>query len=125
MTFSLMLRVWRGLFLLALVAITALALLPKPPAEASLGWDKANHLAAFALLTLLARGGWPQWRWAGLWSGLLSYGVLIECAQHATPHRSAEAADVLADALGIALAQLLCCLLAGAWARWQRRQDAR
>jgi VanZ family protein len=117
--------VWRSLFLLTWVAISTLALLPKPPAGADLGWDKANHLAAFGVLTLLAHWGWPRLRWTALWAGLLSYGVLIEVAQSFTPNRSAEAVDVLADAIGIGLAQLLLALAACICQRWQRWQQPR
>ncbi len=112
--------IWRGLFLVALLAITSLALMPKPPTTASLGWDKANHLAAFAALTLLAHWGWPKLRWSGLWLALLAYGVLIEVAQSLTPNRSADAVDVLADAIGIGLAQLFAVLLALGWQRWKQ-----
>ena len=120
MMFPLRPSIWRGLFLLALLAITSLALMPKPPTTASLGWDKANHLAAFAALTLLAHWGWPKLRWPGLWLALLAYGALIEVAQSFTPNRSAEAVDVLADAIGIGLAQLFAVLLALGWQRWKQ-----
>jgi VanZ family protein len=104
-----------ALFWLALLAITALALWPKPPAAASLGWDKLNHVAAFAVLGLLARVAWPA-QALQRWALLLAYGGLLELAQGLTPNRSAEWSDWLADALGLLLAVVL-------WAGWQRWQQ--
>ena len=48
-------RLWQMLLLLLLLSITWLALSPAPPPAASVGWDKANHLLAFAALDL-----WPR-----------------------------------------------------------------
>lgn len=98
-------RGWLVLFVALAFAITALALVPKPPASASLGWDKLNHVAAFMALAWCARGAWPDGRWSVLWGALLAYGAGLEMAQGMTPNRQAEAADVLADLLGVALAQ--------------------
>lgn len=101
-------RIWcRILFAVLLVGITALALSPKPPAAASLGWDKANHLMAFFVLAVALRGGWPAARGSVLWLALLAYGVGLEWAQGLTPNRQAEVADVGADLLGIGFAQLV------------------
>lgn len=110
----------RWLFWLALIAITLLALSPRPPAVADLGWDKLNHLAAFALLGLLARLAWPAQRLARWLLGLLVYGGLLEIAQGLTPNRQAEWADLLADALGL----LVALALAQCWQRWQQRRRA-
>lgn len=112
---------WRGLFWIAVVAITALALAPRPPASADLGWDKLNHLAAFAALGLLGRLAWPAHglaRWA---VGLLVYGGLLEIAQGLTPNRQAEWGDLLADAIGL----LIGGALALGWQRWQQTRLAR
>lgn len=112
----------RLLFWLALLAITVLALSARPPAAASLGWDKWNHFAAFVALGLLARAAWPAQTWAR-WTGwLMVYGGLLEIAQGLTPTRQAEWSDWLADGLGLLLAALLW--VAGRSA-WQRRQQLR
>ena len=108
------------LFWLALAAITLLALAPKPPPAADLGWDKFNHVAAFALLGLLARAAWPRaswWRWA---LALLVYGALLELAQGQTPNRHAEWADLLADAIGLVAA----ASVAGPAAAWRRSRQS-
>lgn len=98
-------RAWLALLLALLVLTSGLAFSPAPPPVADTGWDKANHLLAFATLAMVASlAGWPwpgrAWRVAG---GLLAYGVFIEVVQAQLPRRSAEWADLLADGAGIAL----------------------
>lgn len=102
-------RLWRALLALLLVAITWLALVPNPPQGISTGWDKTNHLLAFSTLAFVSVWArWPQPRqWPMLVVALLLYGCGIEVAQSFLPPRSAEAADVLADGLGIALGLLI------------------
>lgn len=99
---------WRALLALLLVVITWLALTPQPPSGMSLGWDKANHAAAFgslAFCTVWAKWQQPrQWVWVVLW--LLAYGIGIEIAQSFIPPREADVHDVMADSVGIALGLL-------------------
>ena len=91
---------WRLAFALCLIAVLTLALLPDPDPRLSTGWDKGNHLLAFAVLAFL--GCWAlHGRWLIVAIGLLSYGVLIEVLQSLTGYRYAEWADLLADGLGI------------------------
>ncbi|WP_326533131.1 VanZ family protein [Pseudorhodoferax sp.] len=111
----------RGCAVALYALVTVLALLPRPPEALGTGWDKLNHLLAFATLTLLTHLAWPRWRWPRLWALLLGYGVLLELLQGLTPTRQAEARDLLADALGVALAQLL----GSAWQAWQGGKQAR
>lgn len=85
------------------LGIFGLALLPQgsgPPLLPHL--DKLAHAGAFTVLALLGtRAGLRPWLLAAL---LLAYGVGIEVAQGVfTTTREASLADVLADALGIAL----------------------
>ncbi|RZJ13664.1 MAG: VanZ family protein [Rubrivivax sp.] len=100
--------VWRALLLLLLGAITWLATTPLPPRSADLGWDKANHLIAFASLAF--GGVWAFARqprqWPMLVLALLFYGVGIEITQSFLPPREADWHDVVADGLGIALGLL-------------------
>lgn len=94
---------WRWLFWLCVVAGVALALAPAP--ERKTPWfahaDKLQHTVSFAVLVGL---GWrarlgPRWRLA---VGLLLLGAVIEVLQSFTATRTAEWADLLADAIGIA-----------------------
>lgn len=110
---------WRWLFWLCVVAGVALALAPAP--EHKSPWfahaDKVQHAASFAILFGL---GWmaqfrPAWRLA---FGLLLLGAAIEVMQSFTATRTAEWADLLADAVGIAVG----CGLAGVVDRRSGRQ---
>lgn len=97
---------WAGrvLFLTTTLLITDLALQPGLPTPPEIfGPDKIEHLLAFFVLTVLCRMGWPRRGW--LMSGVLvAYGIGIELAQGSiTLGRSASAADVVADLLGIGL----------------------
>lgn len=114
-------RLWRALLGLLLVVITWLALVPKPPEGLSTGWDKTNHLLAFSTLAFCCVWAcWPRPRqWPLLVGALLTYGVAIEIAQSFLPPRSADAADVLADGLGIALGLLLAWPVAALAQRWR------
>jgi len=85
-----------------LAASIVVALWPRTPQVMDLGWDKANHLVAFAGLTLL--GCWTQnWRGITVALVLIAHGGLIEVLQSFTTYRSAEWGDWLADAWGITL----------------------
>ncbi len=105
-------RVLRWLFAATAVFVMVLSLLPLGPEAPSLGWDKANHMAAFALLALLGCRAYPSHTGAVL-VGLLAYGGLIEVLQSFTGYRRAEWADLLADALGLAPGWLLARLHRG------------
>ena len=99
-------RLAQPLFAFTALVIGYLALTPTPPKVADLGWDKLNHLSAFCTLMLLAGLAWPRHqRRAAV--GLLAYGGLIEVLQTQVPGRSAEWADLLADAVGLLLALAL------------------
>ena len=115
-------RLWRVTLALLLCAVTYLALIPAPPPQVSLGWDKLNHFSAFATLAGLAFLSFAG-AWLRIAVALLSYGALIEVLQSFTPTRTAEWGDLLADALGIAFGLLLSArVVATASRRGRRRQ---
>jgi VanZ family protein len=107
---------WGGrvLFLTTLILVTDLALQPGLPAPPELfGPDKVEHILAFFVLTALARMGWPRRAWT-MAILLLAYGVGIEFAQAlATIGRTASAADVVADLIGIGIGLLFANLFTG------------
>lgn len=86
----------------SLLAVVVLALIPPVPHIPSTGWDKSNHLLAFAVLAVLGQWAYPARAKAVLF-GLLAYGGLIEVLQSLTPDRYAEWADLLADCCGLLL----------------------
>ncbi len=113
-------RPWRWALLLLAVLIALLAVLPAPPKQMDLGWDKLNHLAAFAALGLCAVFGWRSSHAARLavLLALLAFGGAIELVQLQLPNRSGEWADLGADAIGISIGALLALL----WLRRRKEQ---
>jgi hypothetical protein len=99
---------------LALLGISYLATMPTafvlPESN-----DKLNHLAAFLVLAYLSDAAFPRqpWKWHMILL-LLAYGVLLECIQYFLPNRYFSLADLLADAVGLALYPVLRGLLARA-----------
>jgi VanZ family protein len=86
------------------MAVCWLAFTPDPPPSADTGWDKLNHVLAFAALAFC---GWFSWgdaphRVAGVAVCTLGFGVFIELVQLQIPGRTGEWPDLLADAVGIA-----------------------
>lgn len=97
---------WLLAFLLCLISVLVLALVKNPSTVIDTGWDKGNHVLAFAVLTFLGRMAFPARRFL-LLLGLLAYGALIEGLQMLTGYRFAEYQDLLADALGMLIGYLL------------------
>jgi VanZ family protein len=106
-------RIWQVLLMLLMLAVCTLAFMPHPPPALDTGWDKRNHLLAFGSLAFVAElAFWPaRWRPLKVLLGLLAFGGFIELVQSQIPERSAEAADLLADGLGIALGLALVAAL--------------
>lgn len=99
-------RLWAALALAAAVAIALGSLLPGDEMPRNLPWDKLNHFVAYGVLALLAGlagvAAWPAWL------AVAGYGVVVELAQIPVPGRlGGDVADMLANALGAALALAL------------------
>ncbi|MEO6408014.1 MAG: VanZ family protein [Burkholderiaceae bacterium] len=102
------LRSWRITLLVLVLVVGYLALTPKPPPGIDLGWDKLNHACAFAAMAASACFGQRSARGRPVaMLALLAYGGLIEIAQTFVPGRNGEWADLLADAVGIAVGTAL------------------
>ena len=97
----------RGLFrtaaLACAVVLAWLAFRPATGVDHGLPWDKANHAAAFIVLTVLTGRGWPDLSRSLLVLIMLAAGVGIELVQ-GLPQvgRDADVWDVVADGVGIA-----------------------
>jgi VanZ family protein len=103
-------RFWRIVLALLGVVVTWLALVPVPPPQADLGWDKLNHIAAFAVLAAVAAQAVAGR--ARIVGALMAYGVFIEIAQSFIPPRSGDWRDLVGDAVGVAIGLLLAAAVA-------------
>jgi VanZ family protein len=119
-------RLWAGLLTLLVGFTLFKALSPPDPTVVTLGWDKGEHLAAFAVLAgvgvIVLHGVAGGRRW--LAAGLLLLGALIEVAQLYVPGRSSDWQDLLADAGGIAIGMTIGTLLTRRLERRKARRDA-
>lgn len=94
----------RALFVVSVLAITYLALTgTRYPVVSDLD-DKLQHVSAFFTLGLLLDFSFPKrpFGWHKI-AGLLTYGVVLELVQSATPARDPSFLDMGADALGLLL----------------------
>lgn len=90
------------------LAIIAFSLMPSPPDLGVNQGDKLGHLAAYGLTTLwFAQPYTGRRQRIGLALGMVALGIALEYGQRATGYRSFEVADMLADALGVAIGWLL------------------
>jgi VanZ family protein len=98
-------RQWKLLLGVLTLLVCYLALVPSPPQEVSMGWDKANHAAAFLALTVAGCLGFRGSRGNLVWVllGVFGLGCAIEVVQLFVPGRTCEWQDLLADTAGIAL----------------------
>lgn len=100
--------VWGGI-------ICWLSLTPSPPEISSpvLGWDKAQHAAAYAVFAYLSLCAFvPKGRARGATLKvvliIVLYGVLMELAQQQlTPNRTADILDFIANTVGAVSASVL------------------
>ncbi len=92
-------KLFKWLFIIAIIAIYILAMLPQNQAP-QLHWsDKVSHVFAFMVLGFLLRMGFRISYFHSL-TLLILYGAFIEASQYFTPDRSTEMADIGADAIG-------------------------
>jgi hypothetical protein len=115
---------YRAAGLIAILAMLALSTLPLGGGGPSLPYgDKLQHALAYLLMTswfaqLVDGDDSRSW----LASGLFGLGIGVEAVQSLLPWRSAEVADLIANASGIALGLLLT---RGQGGRLLERLDAR
>lgn len=88
------------------IVVLMLALAPSSSAIPTTGWDKTNHLLAFAVLAFLGNHAWSG-RTVAVLLGLLVYGGVIEVLQSFTSDRFAEWWDLLADGVGLVFGELV------------------
>ena len=101
---------WRFIFFVTAIAVLFLAIVPTSTPLPTTGWDKSNHLVAFAALAYLGQKAFSQNAFK-LIIGLIAFGGLIELLQTFTPTRSGEWQDLIADVIGIFIGLLIAKLL--------------
>jgi VanZ family protein len=110
-------RLWIALSLVLLAAVLFVSLQPSFDPAAPTSFDKFEHLLAYTLLALWFTGLVARGRYWVVVSGLLALGFLIEVLQWLMNlGRSAEALDMLANALGVGLGVAIALLATGGWA---------
>lgn len=92
---------------IAVIAITVLALMPAHEVPITFGWDKLDHWVAFFTLSFLANHAFPRLSFRYIALALVGYGIGIEVAQYFTPDRDADVMDVVADSIGIIIYGLI------------------
>lgn len=117
-----MIRRWTSLaqrrwaFWLCLLAVLVMALMRPVQFMPTTGWDKSNHVLAFAVLAVLGCLSYPG-RAARVVLGIFAYGAFIEVLQSFTSYRSADLVDLFADTVGLGIGWQLVALLK----RFERR----
>ncbi len=110
-------------YALAIFATSSLSVVPSPPAHLT---DKHVHLLVYAGLAVVLVRAMSGGRWAGVTPATtlqaammaIAYGAIDEWHQSFVPGRHADARDVIADVVGVALAMAVL----GGVARWSRRR---
>lgn len=91
---------WRGLGWAMVATVVVLSLVPQlPKAPSLLGWDKAQHFLAYAVLTFWFCLSYSRhWRWPAFFIAL---GSVLELLQGFTGIRTTDPFDILANGIGV------------------------
>lgn len=109
--------VWAALGYLGVVLALVLSLWPNGPPLPFHLWDKIQHSAGYALLTLWFTGLYPRNQYLRIGFACFLLGLAIEGLQGTTATRSMDARDLVANSVGIAAALVLAYLVVGGWAQ--------
>ena len=114
---------WRTVGVLLPLIVMSLALAPAiwpRPDDIRLDWvecDKLIHGITFALLALWYTGQYARSAYWRVALGLSVYGLLIEWLQSMLSYRTAEAGDLVADVIGIAIGIVIALFATGGWSQ--------
>ncbi|MCZ8131405.1 MAG: VanZ family protein [Steroidobacteraceae bacterium] len=111
-------RLWALIGWVGVLAAVVVSLWPGGVPLPAQVWDKVQHGTGYALLTLWFTGLYPRGRYLLIGVACCLLGIAIEALQGLTATRSTEAADVLANSTGIAVALALAyTTVLGGWAQ--------
>ena len=112
-------RLFQFAFWGAAVLAAVMALLPEPPHLPVAIGDKAQHMAAFFTLAVLAAGAYPRISLVRIGIALSLFGAAIKVAQLVPMlNRTGDIMDWLADMAAVAVALIFAGI-------WRRRSDNR
>ena len=77
--------------------------------------DKVFHVVTFVVLTVWFSGIYQKSAYWRIVVGLLAFGLIIEVCQRAVGYRTADWADVAADATGIVIGLIIAMAGFGGW----------
>lgn len=116
-------RRWQlaGISVLVLVFVAALVpalwFMHEVRAPGLIAPDKLAHALTFVFLTVWFTGQYHRRSYWRVAVAMLAFGLLIEVCQMLLTWRSAEAGDLLADAVGISIGLLIAFSGAGGWSQ--------
>jgi len=110
-----------GALLLALLIVVG-GLLPGPVVKSVSAWDKLEHVGAYLVLTLWLAGMVERPRYPAAAAAALLLGAAVEAGQVLlTETRHGDLLDLVANAIGVALALTAAYLGFGGWAQRAER----
>jgi VanZ family protein len=109
-------RLWLNLGWAFVALVLAACLVPNGvPGTAGVN-DKVLHAAGYLALTLWFTGIYPRSRYVWIAASLVIMGIIVELLQGAMQvGRNADARDVIANIIGIAVGVVLSLSLLGGW----------
>lgn len=112
-------RLWLALGCLLLAAVLAGSLAPHPERLLPVRiWDKAQHAGAYLVLAVWFGCIYRRRYHALVGLGLVAFGVLIEILQGESGYRDFSFADMLADAIGVAIGVMIVATPLGQALAW-------
>jgi len=107
-------KCWQAIGWFMVLVVIWLSLTPKPPQLPSFfGWDKAQHVTAYAgLMYWFGMCFVRHWHWPVF---MLALGIGLEFVQGATGLRSNDPYDILANMIGVVVGLFLADTPMGQW----------
>jgi VanZ family protein len=107
-------KYWQAIGWIMVLIVIWLSLTPKPPQlPGFFGWDKAQHILAYASLMYWFGVSHPRhWRWPVF---IASLGIVLELLQGLTGFRTNDPYDILANTIGVVVGLFIIDTPLGGW----------